>query len=268
MKDRCRHDLGLDPLDDGGEHLHGAPTPIQQCAVRDVGAHAGVDLVLTVERKVVVEFRDEDLGQQSRTGHAAGDRTARGRRLDHPLTPAAGLLHPRDLNDLHLRRDQVEKLAGVLAHHPQIAAAIGAAGAGVELAALTRCCVRHARPASRRCRGNRSIGRGGLNVLNRSVALFSGCDQQILQRQLKLGNLALDLFRGLAEGLLLQLDDPQAQGLNQLFVGLERGRHARILRLKRGDHRLQDRGVVRENVGIIRHADKYHAQACKANKTR
>jgi hypothetical protein len=56
---------------------------------------------------MVVELRDEDLSQQPRTSHAAGDRTARSRRLHHLLTPAAGLLHPRDLNDFHLRRDQV-----------------------------------------------------------------------------------------------------------------------------------------------------------------
>jgi hypothetical protein len=49
MQHRRGHHLGLDPLDDGSEHLHGAPAPIQKRAVRDVGAHAGVDLVLTIQ---------------------------------------------------------------------------------------------------------------------------------------------------------------------------------------------------------------------------
>ncbi len=180
------HDFRFDPLDDRGEHLHGAPALVQQRAVRDVGAHAGVDLVLTIQWKVVVELRDEDLRQQARPGHAAGDRTARGRRLHHLLTPAAGLLHPRNLNDPHLRRDQVEQLADVLTHHSQVTPTIGATGARVELPTFAGRCLRHARTSAGLRLGSRSIGRGWLIVFDRPVALFGDPDQQILQRQLQL----------------------------------------------------------------------------------
>lgn len=37
MEDRCSLHLGLDPLDDKGEHLHGPAAPIQKRAVGDIG---------------------------------------------------------------------------------------------------------------------------------------------------------------------------------------------------------------------------------------
>ena len=56
----------------------------------------------------------------------------------------------------------------------------------------------------------------------------SGCDfgrgnQQVFQRQFQLLDLALDLLRGLAEDLLLQLGDAQPQGLDQRIMGAQRG---------------------------------------------
>ncbi len=208
--------------------------------------------------------------QQTRPGHAAGDRAARGGGLHHSLAAAAGLLHPRDLDDLHLRGDHVEKLAHILADHAEVAAAIRAAGAGVEFASLPRGLVGDPGPAAELHLGGSGIGGGSFGIIfaSRFITLLGNRYQQVFQRQLELGDLPFDLLRGLAEGLLLQPGDPQAQRLDQLFVGLERGRHARILRLKRGDHRLQNGGVIGENVGVYGHADRYHAVSSKSNKTR
>ncbi len=51
-------------------------------------------------------------------------------------------------------------------------------------------------------------------------------------------------------------------------MSLQRGRHAGILRLEGGDHRLQNSGIVGEDIGVIRHADRYHVAPIIANKTR
>lgn len=44
-------------------------------------------------------------------------------RVCHPLAAAAGLLEPRDLHDLQLRRDQTEHLAGVSSNQAQVSTA-------------------------------------------------------------------------------------------------------------------------------------------------
>ena len=205
------HDLVVDPIDQGLEHLHRAPAPIDQRAVGNVRAHAREDLGQAVERQMVVEFGDQNVGQQGRARHAARDRAARGGLLHHLLAAAAGLLQPRDLEDLQLRHDHVEDLADVLAYRPQVATAVRAAGAGVEFAALARGGLRHARAAAGLALGRLPSGRRGRGLVlgrRRGVALSSR-NQQVLQRQLELFDLALDLLRGLAEGLLLQLRDAQ-----------------------------------------------------------
>ena len=219
---------------------------------------------------MVIELGDQHMRQQARSGHAARNRAAWRRGLHHPLAAAAGLLHPCDLDDLHLRGDHVEKLAHVLADHAKVTAAIRTAGAGVEFPSLPRGLVGDPGPAAGLHLSGSGIGGGrfGIRFASRFIALFGDGYQQVFQRQLELGDLPFDLLRGLAESLFLQPGDPQAQRLDQLFVGLKRGRHARILRLKRDDHRLQNGGVIGENVGVFGHADKYHAVSSKANKTK
>ena len=272
MEQVAGHDLGLDPVAQGLEHLHRAPAPVDQRAIGDVGAHPREDLVQAIEGDVIVELGDEDVGQQAGTGHAARDRTAGGRLLDHLLAAAAGLLRPGDLDDLQLRRDQIKHLAHILADEAQVAAAIRAAGAGVELAALARGRVRHARTAAGRAVGRIIRGRrwrliGGAFIDGARGSLGGG-DQQILQRQLELFDLALDLLGGLAEGLLLQLRDAQPQRLDQLVMGADGRRHLRVLRLQGGDHRPQQGRIFGKACGVTRHAAEYHGAAGSTIKTR
>lgn len=84
-------------------------------AARNVDAHAREDLVLAVQRQMVVELRDQHVGKETATGHAAGNRAAGSRRLDHLLAAAAGLLRARDFDHLELGRDHLEDLAHVFA---------------------------------------------------------------------------------------------------------------------------------------------------------
>ena len=138
MQQIAAHDVGLDPFNQRRQGIHGAATPADKRAFRDVRPHAGKYLVLAIQRQVIVKFRDQNMRQQVRPRHAARDRTAGGRLLHHPFATAAGLLDPRDLDHLHLSSNHVEEFADILTHHTQVAATIGAAGAGVQFAALAR----------------------------------------------------------------------------------------------------------------------------------
>ncbi|MFT4960239.1 MAG: hypothetical protein ACI92Z_001319 [Paracoccaceae bacterium] len=51
----------------------------------DIGTHSGEDFVQAIERKMVVEFRDENVGQKAGAGHAARDRTAGGLKVTHMI---------------------------------------------------------------------------------------------------------------------------------------------------------------------------------------
>jgi hypothetical protein len=169
---------------------------------------------------VIVELGDQDVGQQPRAGHAARDRAARRRLLRDLLAAPAGLLQPRDLKDLQLRRDHVEDLADVLADKAQLAAAVGAAGARVELPALARGGVRDTRAAPRLALwrlfgggGRRRLGRILVRILVHGLGgAFSRRDQHVLQRQLELFDLALDLLGGFAEDHLRHTTDAVYEG--------------------------------------------------------
>ena len=81
--------MGLDPLDQWLDQLHGAPTPVHESGIGDIGAHAGEDLVEPVEWEVVVELGDKDVGQQGSGGHAARDRAGWCWGLHHLLADPA-----------------------------------------------------------------------------------------------------------------------------------------------------------------------------------
>jgi hypothetical protein len=189
-----------------------------------------------------------------------------------PYRACCPLTEPGDLHDLQLRRNQIQNLADILAHHAQIAAAIGAAPAGVELLPLARRAVGDPRAAPGgairapigRWRFRRVIA---LIVSQGRSLAFDGRDQQILQRQFQLLDLALDLFLGLAEHLLLQLGDAQPQGLDQLVVGAQGGRDLRVFRLQCRDQRLQQRRIIGKDQGHSRHASDHHKAAGISIKT-
>lgn len=76
--------------------------------------------------------------QQTCTGHAAKDRPTEGGHLHHAFAAATGFLQASDLDNLHLRRDQVQNLADIFAHHTLITTAIGATAAWFEFLTLAR----------------------------------------------------------------------------------------------------------------------------------
>jgi hypothetical protein len=97
---------------------------------------------------MIVELRDQDMGQQVRSRHTARDRTAGGWFLHHFLATAAGFLDPGDLDHLHLGGNHIEQFADILTHHTQITATVRAAGTGVQFAAFARGRIRDTRAAA------------------------------------------------------------------------------------------------------------------------
>ena len=169
-----------------------------------------------------------------------------------------------------MRRDQIEHLADIFAHKTQVATAIRTAGPGVKLAALARRGVRHTGTTAGFAFSGLIVGgcrRITVGSLRRSSGALSRCDQQVFQREFQLFNLALDLLRGFAERLLLQPDDAQPQALDQLIMRLQRRRYLRIFRPQGDDHSLQQGGIVRKILGIVRHGPDYHKSGGRAIKT-
>lgn len=94
MEEVAGHHIGLDPFDERRQHLHRAPTPVDQRAVRDVCPHPGEDLVQAIQRQMVIELGHKDPGQKGRACHAAGDRTAGRRRLHRSRALSDGSRSP------------------------------------------------------------------------------------------------------------------------------------------------------------------------------
>jgi hypothetical protein len=56
MKEVACHDRSFDPFDERLKYLHCTTTPIDHRAVGNVDAHAGEDLVQTVQWQMVIEL--------------------------------------------------------------------------------------------------------------------------------------------------------------------------------------------------------------------
>src|SRR5450631_3417811 len=74
---------------------------------------------------MIREFRNQHMGQQSRSGKATLDRAGWRRRFNHALTTAAGELRPHVTNHLEAIRDVLQLLGDIFAELAQLAAAVG-----------------------------------------------------------------------------------------------------------------------------------------------
>jgi hypothetical protein len=54
-------------------------------------------------------------------------------------------------------------------------------------------------------------------LLNRRVIVFHDCNQQVLEHQFQLFDLALSPFRGFSKGRFLEFRNPQTKSLDQLI---------------------------------------------------
>src|SRR5690606_5610047 len=108
VEDIALHDLDLNTLNQWPKRLHGTTAPVHQCAVRYIDTHPREDLVEAIERQMIVELRDQNIGHKARTSHATRYRAAGRRNLHHLLATTARLLWPGDLDNLHRRCDHIE----------------------------------------------------------------------------------------------------------------------------------------------------------------
>ena len=112
-------DVGADAFDQWGQHPNALAAPVEQGRSRDVCANRGEDLVLAIEKTVVIKLRHQDMCKKARPNHAAWNRARRCRQLGDLFTAAAGLLQAGGLDQLKLGRDQLEYLADVLTDQAQ-----------------------------------------------------------------------------------------------------------------------------------------------------
>ena len=250
------HDLGADQLGQGPQRRDRLAAPVDQGGPGNVGPHPGEDLALAVQGQVIVELRDQDMGQQGGTRHSPPDRPGRRRLLDDPLAQPAGLLRPPGLDHLELGRDELEDLGQVLAEQTKRAAAVGAVVAGIEHDPLARRVVAKARftpPARfgpRQCRllpGVTGIGSFARSVVGGNRHL------DVLERQLELLEFTADPLRTRPEPLPPQLGDLDPERLDQGLEGQRRRPGAGHLLTLGEDDRLQGGWVVGQDIGQRRH---------------
>lgn len=127
MQQAAGYDVHLVACDLRLQDLHSPLAPANKRAFGNVLLHAGENPVLAIQRQMIVELRDQDMGQQVWPRHTARDWAAGGWFQHHPLTTAAGFLNPGDLDHLHLSGDHVQQFADIFTHHTQIAAKVWAA---------------------------------------------------------------------------------------------------------------------------------------------
>lgn len=199
---------------------------------------------------MVIELREQDRGQQAGFRHAARDRPAGSGLLDHALAAAAGFLHSGDLDHLDLRCDHVEQFADILPDHTQIAAAVGAIVTGIKFAAFAWRIPGHpwATPRFLLRWGFTLFGwrvlLQGLVILRRRVVGLRRGDHQVFERQFDLCDLALDLFGAGTKLLILELGDPDPQGLHEQIMGAQARRDFRVFSLQGSDQLLQSGRII------------------------
>lgn len=94
----------------------GAADPIGERGAIEIDSLPGVDLRLTIERKVIGIFGHQHLGNRRLGRKTTLDQSGRRRSLNHNiLAGAAGIFGPTHDDHTQLRRHDVEPLAHVLA---------------------------------------------------------------------------------------------------------------------------------------------------------
>ncbi len=185
-------------------------------------AFAAIDLGLAVQRQVIAILADQDMREQAGAGSATLDRQDRRRCLMNRLAAPARDFRADMLDDLEVARNVFQHLALVLAHRSDFAAALRAGGRRGVQDGLARQMVRQ-RPARRLAFAVGQPRRRVLLGLAGSGRRRNGglAGLQLLDRQLELGNLAIQLLRGSAELHPAQLRQLHLQLLDFQRLDLE-----------------------------------------------
>lgn len=89
MNDAASHHVCGDPFDERAQQPCDVTEPLGELSAVKIEPAARVDLDLTIQRKMIAELGDRDVGEEAGVHHAARDRQLRHRRLNHGLAFAA-----------------------------------------------------------------------------------------------------------------------------------------------------------------------------------
>ena len=212
-----------------------------------------------MQRLVVAEFRDGDVGQQTRSGQPALDGQRGHRRLHDGLAGAAAQLRPDVLDHLEAGGDIFEQLALVLADAAEDGAAATGTGTGGFVddglarevlgqfgAAGT---LARSRPSARELLAIRIRRSGGIGIP--SARLFLGrLLLEFADQQLQLLDVAVELLGGAAEPRPAQHGQLHLQLLDVQRLGVDLCRIGGDLQLLARQLRLQPRGQCPQGGGI------------------
>src|SRR3546814_19168203 len=94
--------------------MRGLARPAGEGRTIDVDTLCRHHLCLAIERQMVIELVDDDMGERGEARLTAGDRLHWRRCLDDPVAGAAAILGPHGADDAPLNRGNVELLVAVL----------------------------------------------------------------------------------------------------------------------------------------------------------
>jgi hypothetical protein len=112
--------------DDRIEQHRRLTDPARQRRAIDVDALRGHHLGLAVKREVMIELRDDHMGQRAECRLPTGNGLYRRRSLHDPVARATAILGPDGANDAPLDGHGIEHLVAVLSERPQCTTAVGA----------------------------------------------------------------------------------------------------------------------------------------------
>ena len=101
----------------------GSANPVRECRAIQLDTVPRKDLALSVQWEVIAVFGNQNVGQQSGSGQAFGDRALRGRSLVDRPAGATAKTWSADTDNAQPRRHVVEHLADALADEVERTAA-------------------------------------------------------------------------------------------------------------------------------------------------
>jgi hypothetical protein len=235
------HDMIANSFNQRSQKFAGCARPSGKGRAIHVDAFASIDLRLPVERLMIGILRYQYMCEQTRHREAAVDGARRRRSLHDAIAGIAAQLRPNMADDLEAGPHVLQHLGYIFSQLAESATAVGTSLVSGHM------CVDFARKmlwrgAAKGLRGCRTLcGRSRLRLLDGTGGL------QVFQLELKLFDLAEDLFALRSEEHPLQLLDQQHQAVDLTRSRGERRGVTLMLRLEvililivlREDHRLQ-----------------------------
>src|SRR5271168_2050507 len=204
----CGHDMIANSFNQRSQQFAGCAHPSGKGRAIQVDAFASIDLRLPVERLMIGILRYQYMGEQTRSREAAVDGARRRRSLHDAIAGIAAQLRPHMADDLEAGPHVLQHLGHIFPQFAQPSTAVGARimAGQVRVDFALKMLGQGAAEGLRRCRT--LCGRNRLRLLDGTGGL------QVFKLELKLLDLAEDLFALRSEEHALQLLDQQHQAFD------------------------------------------------------